>query len=149
MKPIEDMKNSNFMYIVLLSILCSCLEPGIERRKLIIVNRTSQVIYCFANETDSIKNYINVYNQSDYDSAFHYFNSIEKDTMGTLHQINKWEGYLKECNDKHMRVFIIEQKLVDKYGWQTISDMNIYSCKYLLDLKTMKRIGWVLEYKGR
>lgn len=132
-------------WIFLISLLfTSCLEH-IDTRKIKIVNQTNKSIYVFDSQNDTFTEpYINYsldtllkYEKSDMKNPFYMRNVIG------------WNSYIEDSKEGKMRIFLVVQDSVDKYGMKEILQKNIYTKVYKVNLQDLKDCHWEITYTGK
>jgi hypothetical protein len=58
-----------------------------------------------------------------------------------------WDISFEQIEDKKIRLFIVPQDSVDKYGWFKIFQKNVYAKKYTLSLKDLESKNWEIVYQ--
>jgi len=129
-------------FILILIISNSCIGHKSDNRFIITYNNSKTDIYCFFLEHDL--------NNTKYLSKVDIYQKSVNPNSESSNHVNKltWEEYIKTCDDKKIRYYIIIKDSVDKYGWDKVIKKNIYSKKYLFTIEDLDKINWQVEYKG-
>jgi hypothetical protein len=70
-----------------------------------------------------------------------------KNDFGMINPIRQsWEEYINQCNGNLIRLYIIKQDSINKYGWEKIRATEIYNKKYLFKINDLDQINWSINY---
>jgi hypothetical protein len=126
-------------------LIVGCMG-SVDTRNLKIENQTDKIIYCIYSQTDKFPD-----TRIDYsDSSLEKF-AIKSGLTDFLVDppINSWDKYILDSDGQKCRILIFSKDTVLKYGWTEVKQRNLYSKKYLLDLKDFKSIDWKISYDDK
>lgn len=112
--------------------------------KLHIINNSDNLIYVKIEQDTILSDPIN--------SDFGYANpnyKILPDSSKRFIQPgspNAWDQYLIRSKDTSITCFIFLKDTLDKYSWETIKEMELYSYKQTLKLEELKKKNWIIEF---
>jgi hypothetical protein len=128
-----------------LILLNSCILDKGELRNIEIINKSDDDIYCLISTSDSLNQYEG-YN--DY-KIFRNSYRIKKDSIENVyHKPRDWNSYITNCEGGKMRLFIIAQDSIDKYGWKDIILKSINTKVYKLDINDLNKNSWQIIFDG-
>lgn len=155
LKNIMRLINSIF-YILLLTFITGCVCDRVDDRELVVLNNSKDTIFSIISTNDTIGgdgSYAefdedeNEYKNYPREHKF-IFELIKPNEAIANHDTPRWwDVYFNEIEDKKLRLFIVPQDSVKKYGWYKIFNNNIYIKKYTLSLEDIEKQNWVIEYK--
>jgi|WetSurMetagenome_2_1015567.scaffolds.fasta_scaffold00059_54 hypothetical protein len=132
-------------FLLLIILLQSCLMDRIENRNIKVINDSSQPIYCLKSQDDLFKYPYFDYNYKSITEVF----KIQPGSAGyVLDNPTSWDSYIKESKNGKLRLFIITQESLDKFGWGEILDKNIYDKVYSMSIDDLKKAHWKVIYDG-
>ena len=142
-----------FGFIISLILSCDKYDP----RELIVFNKSKNTIYSIISRNDKLAGgafYDEFENDENYvytkhDSLFSFvFAPIKSNTKVANHDTPRfWDSYFNQIADKKLRLFIVPQDSVSKYGWFKIFKKNIYAKKYELTLEDLEKQHWEVVYE--
>jgi len=118
----------------------------VETRKIEIINKSKSAVYCFIATSDSFtKPYIS-YPQSSFDEL----NKVNSNSFIYIYSKERsWESFIDlECYKGKLRLFIVPQDSVDKYGWKKVLEKSVYSKGYNLSISDLNNCEWKIIYDG-
>ena len=133
----------NWAFLILLS-LTSCLEH-IDTRKIKIVNETNKNIYVFDSQNDT---FTEPYISYPLDTLLKYEKSEMKNPF-YMRNVIGWKSYIEDSKEGKMRIFLVEQDSIDKYGIKNILEKSIYTKVYKVDIQDLKDCDWEIVYRGK
>lgn len=136
------MKNLKFYSMILISLLTSCMDVS-DSRCILTHNKSNNTVYCFYLDRDLTK----MDSLPKYSFPPHEIKAKNEDC--NLIVKPRWEEYIKTCDNKKIRYYIIKKDSVDKYGWEAIFKNDIYNKKYLFTIKDLDRLNWTINYDGK
>jgi hypothetical protein len=123
---------------VILSSSCTC------------DHKPTHVPFIFKNETDS---YVYLFwSRSDKIDTLHPLDSepIAKMNGETFFGINnKFIEEFDSISHKKVRLYIVKQSDVEKYGMNKILHDTIYAKKFILNEDSLEKRGWTITYTGK
>ena len=132
-------------FLLIIILLPSCIPDRIENRKIKVTNNSSQPIYCLKSQDDLFKY---PYFDYDYRSMTEGFKIQHGSTGYVLDNPTSWDSYIKESKNGKLRLFIITQESLDRFGWGEILDKNIYDKVYSMSIDDLKKTHWKVKYDG-
>jgi len=124
------------------------LDKKPDSQNLIIVNNSNSKIYVFSSSDNSYP--FITENQNDsratYDSAFVEYSISAKDSNILLSRPDRWDQF---SNNNKLRIFIVAEDSVKKYGLKSIFENTIYNQQYILSKEELDKIGWRINYNGK
>ena len=69
-------------------------------------------------------------------------------TGSVLDNPASWDVYIKRSKNGKVKLFIITQESLEKFGWAEILDKNIYDKVYFMSLDDLKKAHWKVKYDG-
>jgi hypothetical protein len=143
--------------IIILSIVVMIVNSCVLDRKpdandLMIRNDSDSKIYVFSSSDDSYGFITDNQNKprDTYDSAFVEYSISAKDSNIMLSRPDRWDQFSdKKSNKNRLRIFIVTEDSVKKYGLKKIFKENIYTRLYYLSKEDLDKIGWRLYYNGK
>lgn len=134
------------LLLFLIGFLSCIMDQKIDPRLLSIENKTNEGIFYFESQNDTI-NYIFKEEDVKRDSTVILERLIKRNESQGLDCLGSWERHIEKCSNKKLKIFIIKNSLVEKYGWNNIIRKKLYSRKYSLDLSTIEQKEWTLIVK--
>jgi len=144
----SNFKNLILAFIVIISILISLFflfkqnafrdpEPS-ESRKIIITNKSSQIIYWLLSDYGKFDSNINKY----------IFDSINLNNHDKIY-CNGWSWESVEDNsvDKRICIYIFVQDSINKYTIDKVLENQLYTKKILVDIDYLNKNNWTVIYK--
>ena len=112
--------------------------------RLKINNKSRHEVFYLISKNDSINssNPLNVYKNDTIleESSIILPNSISKEAMFGR---NSWEYFVKEeCEDRKIRVFLFEKKLILNTNWDSILKYQNYTKKITLSFEDLEKRDW-------
>lgn len=142
-----------FGFIISLILSCDKYDP----RELIVFNKSKNTVYSIISQNDKLAGggfYSEFENDENYvytkhDSLFSFvFEPIKSNAKVANHDTPRfWDGYFNRIADKKIRLYIVLQDSVSKYGWFKIFKKNIYVKKYELTLEDLEKQNWEVVYE--
>jgi hypothetical protein len=116
----------------------------VETRKIEIVNKSNNVVYCLKAKSDFISESCRGFSET----YLSEFSKISKDTIYYVYNKNiDWDSFINvECKNGKLRLFIISKDSIDKYGWSEVLTKNIYSKVYKLNMDDLEKCNWKITY---
>jgi hypothetical protein len=133
--------------LVFIVLLSSCLDYGLDRRNIKILNKSSiNTIYCFISQIDSFKEPYISYEPN----VIVKFHGIKTGSFILIDdKPPKWDSYIFESKNRKMRIFVVYNDSLIKYGWSKIFEKNIFSKVYNLDIDDLNKMKWELIFDGK
>jgi hypothetical protein len=126
-------------FLIILMVFSAISCDITENRNILINNNSKDSITCFVTTNNIQIKPKNVYNEM-------YVDLIKND-FGMINPIRQsWEEYIKQCDGNLIRLYIIKQDSINKYGWEKIRAKEIYNKKYLFKIKDLDQINWSINY---
>lgn len=130
----------------------------IDTRNLMVSNKSKTAIYAIISKNDNM-NSLGFYDEFENDESYinsrkdsinkFVFEKIEPSAKSASHdRPQNWDVFFKFIKDKKMRLFIVTNDSVNKYGWKTIFSKKIYNKKYYLTIEDLDRSNWEIIYNG-
>lgn len=135
-RTMRKLNNIKFLIIFFLFFSCSNWDT-----RLILINKTNKTIreyYQIMNLNDSIPNLTSCDAINLYD--------IQPNSEMILRTQNKWNLYLKGHSDKRLRIFIIDEDTLLKYGTCKIFKEQIFEKRFDLTYEDLERLNWRVTY---
>ncbi|MDD2797924.1 MAG: hypothetical protein PHV20_04965 [Bacteroidales bacterium] len=132
------------VFVVVIVLFVSCLEH-VDTRKIRIINETNIPIYVFLSQTDS---FVDPYLDYPVDTLLKYEKSV-KEKVFNLRNITGWNSFIEESRESKMRVFLVLEDSVSRYGMKEVIRRNIYTKKYKLDIADLENFDWKIVYSIR
>ncbi|MER2997922.1 hypothetical protein [Pontibacter populi] len=139
------MRLLNFLFVFIMLFTSSC-DPHDTRLK--IINSTDENVFYVISGNDSL-HYSPLYIQGqdtiwDLSSMIKPKSEINEAMVGS----EGWEDYIKsESKDNNLRVYFFDEKLIEKYSWESLLQNNQYSKLYRLSIAELEKNGWLIEYE--
>ena len=131
--------------MVLLSLsMFACLEKT-DSRKIKINNNSDKVVYVFKSQSDE---FTNPYIRLNSDTLLKYERAVSDDSFN-IRYIVGWNSFIENSKAGKMRIFLVEQDSVDKYGIKEVLMKNIYTKVYKVNLQDLKDCNWEISYNGK
>jgi hypothetical protein len=128
---------------LLIITLASCILSTWDVR-LKLINRTNTKIRYFENiETKNDSMSTIPYCET---SELYNINPRESEV---LNKQNKWEFSLRDHPEKILRVYIINEDSLTKYGACNIFEKEIFMKKYELTYEDLVNLNWMIIYDGK
>lgn len=111
--------------------------------RLILINKTNQTIryhYELMNINDSIPDL-------SYCERTNLYNARENREVQLMTQ-NKWDLYLKGQLDKVLRIYIINEDSLSKYGTCEVFKQQIFMKRFVFTYDDLEKIKWRVVYDG-
>lgn len=137
-------------YTALLGLFMLSFTDYLDSREFTMENKSDLAIYCFGSTSDSIKEGIinneNIKISDQYGSLQNY--KIDTDSIVKISWMpSDWHYDHFYEKKESIRVFIITQDSVDRYGWDEIINRNIYTKKYLFNKRDLDKRDWKLTFE--
>lgn len=151
-------KNVFKLIVLSLSLLMiNCIDK-IDTRNLMVSNKSKTAIYAIISKNDNM-NSLGFYDEFENNESYSnsrkdsinkfVFEKIEPSAKSASHdRPQNWDVFFKFIKDKKMRLFIVTNDSVNKYGWKTIFSKKIYNKKYYLTIEDLDRSNWEIIYNG-
>lgn len=151
-------KNVFKLIVLSLSLLMINCMDKIDTRNLMVSNKSKTAIYAIISKNDNM-NSLGFYDEFENDESYinsrkdsinkFVFEKIEPSAKSASHdRPQNWDVFFKFIKDKKMRLFIVTNDSVNKYGWKTIFSKKIYNKKYYLTIEDLDRSNWEIIYNG-
>ena len=145
--------SKTIIFPIVVLIVNSCvLDRKPDPNDLMIRNNSDSKIYVFSSSDDSYGFITDNQNipRDTYDSAFVEYSILAKDSNIMLSRPDRWDQFSdKKSNNNRLRIFIVTEDSVKKYGLKKIFKDNIYTRLYYLSKEDLDKIGWRFNYNGR
>jgi hypothetical protein len=152
----ETMKSFKILiFIFFAHTLFGCMDK-IDNRYLMVKNNSEKTIYSIISPDNQMvtSGYYaefqgdeNKYIKTNQIDKF-IFEPIKPTESATNHDRPMyWDISFEQIEDKKIRLFIVPQDSVDKYGWFKIFKKNVYAKKYTLSLKDLESQNWEIVYQ--
>ena len=125
-----------YLVIILLFISCSDWDT-----RLILINKSNKIIrehYQLMDLNDSIPDLTSCDKTNLYD--------VRPNSEEILRTQNKWNLYLKGQPNKILRIFIINEDSLLKYGTCKIFKDQIFMKRYDLTYEDLEKLNWRVTY---
>ncbi len=129
--------------LIIVPFLNSCLDKALETRKIIIINNSSKPIYCFISQNDSIRTPYVFYADSVID---HYYKVGAKKTVLLDERPRSWDNYIRNSENGKMRIFIVSNDSIVKFGWHEVLMHNNIIKSFKFDLNDLKNCDWQIVF---
>lgn len=124
----------------------------VDARMTIRNNSNSYVYYLFSDE-DSLRKTkgvlpFNIFKRKVNGKAVVdtlYYSRIAPNELDTVLHFQNWEDEIKSYPDKQLRIFFFEKPILEKYSWEEIADMQLYSDMKRYSLEDLNRMNWRIE----
>jgi len=147
------MKYFSYYISLLLFINVSCIPHKYDDRQLTVSNLSQKSIYALISPNDDVMgnqpySLIRKAKDSSELTKFGYeFDLIKPDLKVTVRERPTfWDDFFKDSDDKKIRIFIIEEDSVKKYGWIKIYKNQIFNKKYIYSIGDVERQNWEVTY---
>lgn len=139
------MRKVFYLFISLL-FLNSCIDR-VELRDIKVLNKAGYNVYCLNSSTDNLITHYSGYEDYQiFDNCF----KVEKDSFNNVYnKPSDWNSYIMHSEGGKMRLFIIAQDSVEKYGWKEVITKNIYTKIYKLDISDLNNKNWQIVFDGK
>lgn len=112
-------------------------EPD-ENREIIVVNKSSKIIYWLLSDYGSFNSYIDEF----------VYDSISQNKQDSISCDGwSWESVEDKSINKKICIFIIVQDSIDKYNIENILKKQIYTKKILVDIDYLDKNNWTIVYR--
>jgi len=143
--------------LLFLILFVSCMDY-IDKRELLVNNKSTSSIYSIISPNDSL-------NASDFyieyrkdeknypDSKANNINSFVFEEINSREKIENhdrprdWKSFFEKCKNNQLRLFIISKDSVEKYGWRKIFAKEIFNKKYIFSLNDLEKRNWEVIYR--
>ncbi len=125
-------------YLIICFFFFSCSDWD---TRLILINKTHNTIrqyYQIMNLNDSIPDLTSCDKITLYD--------VRPNSEEILRTQNKWNIYLKGNHDKILRIFIINEDSLSKYGTCKLFKEQIFIKRFDLTYKDLERLKWRITF---
>jgi hypothetical protein len=137
-----------FLCLAIIPVLILACDP--LDTKLSITNNTDERIYYIISPYDSLnkeERFLQPIGRQD-PTSYNFLHLIEPNEitnplMHGLSQGHGWHNYIDEvCKDRKLKVFILDQQLVDSVPWEKIVTENIYKDIRIFTRSELDNINW-------
>ncbi len=131
------------LFNFLLIFFSSCFLSTWDAR-LVLINKTDKVIR-YSWETKSPKDTIPDLTKCEQVVPY----NISADTIKTLFSLNKWDVYFRNHPDHLLRIYIINEDSLSKYGTCEIYMRQIFMRRFDLTYNDLEKMKWQVIYDGK
>ncbi len=133
-----------YFILFLIGIMClpSCFLSTWDAR-LVLANKTSQRVKYF-EEVKNVNDFIP-------DTTFCATGDIywiKPNDEQIIRSQNKWDYLLKEHSDKILRIYIISEDSLSKYGMCNVFKQQIFMKRFDLTYDDLEKLNWRVVYDG-
>jgi hypothetical protein len=150
------MKLSSFLFFIIFLIFISACDR-LDNRMLEVENNSDKTIYSIISSDNQIGTE-GFYWEFEYDEKhiftkedslflFKFTPILPNEKIENHDRPRFWDSYFEGIEDKKLRLFIVTQDSVEKYGWHKIFKKNIYTKKYILSKEDLDKQNWTIIYK--
>jgi len=135
------LKSHNMKYLIIIFLFISCSNWD---TRLVLVNKTNKIIrehYQLMNLNDSIPDLTSCEKTNLYD--------VRANSEDILRTQNKWSLYLKGKSDKILRIFIINEDSLSKYGTCKVFEEQIFMKRFDLTYEDLEKLNWRVIYNEK
>lgn len=142
------------IFLIIVFSFNSCIYDRYDLREIIVVNKSKDTLYTIVSPNPSVsgsKNFDNFEQENiTHDDSINNtrFNLILPGSEGKSSNRPKlWDQYF-DSNDEKIRLFIINKKDVNTYGWYEVLNNNLYNKKYEFTENELNNNNWKIIYIG-
>ena len=136
--------NNFFTLIIFVTLIVSCMDYY-DSEQLSISNKSKSTIFSIISPNDNIAG-SSFYSENAY-HTFHFEPIKPNQKIENHDRPRDWKSYFEKIPDKKIRIFIVEQDSVVKYGWKKIFEKQLFSKKYMLLLSELEKNHWEVQFK--
>jgi len=135
-----------YSIVLMLLLLSGCMYDKIDSREIKVFNNSNRTVFCIISTNDSVNGMAGFGFPSQYNNTYHFHPILPGTVSEPNHKPRFWESLEERSESKKMRLFIIDNDSVLKYGWEKIMGNNIYTKKYTVSINDLDKTNWKIEY---
>ena len=129
------------LFIVIISGFLTCSTWDARLRLVNNTNRKIRFLYEFKIPTDTIPDLMNCQNTDPYD--------ISPNSNQIIRSQNKWDVYFKYHPNELLRIYIINEDSLAKYGTCKVIQNQLFIKRFDLTYEDIVKLNWEIEFADK